>query len=350
MIKYNNRGKHTSQNLVDYLLSFNTTSTWSTVGVGTSSVVLTDYFDGTGCLKINNTEYSNTNLVASNATQSTVIDRDGTYDFSMYLKKSLEQDMGVKVEIFKNAASVYSDEFVFSEDDVNNWTSFITNENFSFVKADVITFIFTLLSDETSTIEDVSLFVDGLHLYNKERNQLEAPIYVAPVEESETIDNQLKNEKGFGFYVDSLTTPTITIGTSWTELVIDALGANVTNSLPLDIRGVSELIDSGIIQPIASGDDYGGRLDITVDSKTGSPNYLEVIIDFAGSTPDTLRAFTGYIQQGKTPPFRQSLALDFFTGDTFLANGGKIYARTDSGSWTISTRNIKISRISKIYN
>ena len=158
---------------------------------------------------------------------------------------------------------------------------------------------------------------------------------------------ELIGEKGFGFYVDSLATPTITVGTSWTQITIDALGSNVTDSLPLDIRGVSELIAGGKITPIASGDEYDGRLDLTVESKTGSPNYLEVIIDFSGSTPDTLRAFTGYMQTAKTPPFKQSLILDFFTGDTFVANGGTIYARTDAGSFTISTRNAKISRDSK---
>ena len=159
--------------------------------------------------------------------------------------------------------------------------------------------------------------------------------------------DELYGMTGFGFYVDSLTTPTITIDTSWTEITIDGLGSNVTANLPLDIRGVTDLLIGGEITPIASGDDYDGRLDLTIDSKTGSPNYLQVIIDFGASTPDTIRAFTGYIQTAKTPPFRQSLGLDFFAGDTFLANKGKIYARTDVGSWTISTRNIKITRKSK---
>lgn len=158
---------------------------------------------------------------------------------------------------------------------------------------------------------------------------------------------ELYNIKGFGFYVDSLSTPTITIGTSWTQITIDALGSNVTNFLPLEIRGVSDLVAGNKITPISVGDDYDGRLDLTVDSKSGSPNYLEVIIDFAGSAPDTLRAFTGYLQEAKTPPFRQSLPLDFFTGSTFLANGGTIYARTDAGSFTISDRAIKLSRKSK---
>ena len=152
---------------------------------------------------------------------------------------------------------------------------------------------------------------------------------------------------GFGFYKDSLATPSITVTTAWTQITIDALGSNVTNFLPLEIRGVSELVVASTITPIAVGDDYDGRIDITASAKTGSPSYLEVIIDFAGSTPDTLRAFTGYIQAAKTPPFKQSLPIDFFTAATFKANGGKIYARTDAGTFTITSRDIKIGRKSR---
>jgi hypothetical protein len=160
--------------------------------------------------------------------------------------------------------------------------------------------------------------------------------------------NELYSVGGFGFYDDSLTTASISIGVSWTQITIDGLGS-ITNTsfLPLEIRGISELLVSSVITPISIGDDYDGRLDLTVDSKTGSPNYLEVIIDFGNSTPDTIRAFTGYIQTAKTPPFKQSLPLDFFTASTFLSNGGKIYARTDAGTFNITNRSIKISRKSK---
>jgi len=344
MIQINGKGLHASENIIDNLLSFNVNSTWPSVGTGNASVVSSTYFDGSGSLLINNTDYQNTDLTVSNSTQNTLIPYDGDYDFSLYLKKSLSEDVIINVEIFKNASSVYNQDLTFASFNTDNWTSFMTNENFRMLKNDVVTFIFTVKSNASSVSNNLVIYMDGLHFYNKERNQTKSPIYSKPVDD---VLNSLKGEKGFGFYIDSLATPTITIGTSWTEITIDALGANVIDNLPLDIRGVSNLLTSGKITPIASGDDYDGRLDVTIDSKTGSPTYLEVIIDFAGSTPDTLRAFTGYIQTAKTPPFKQSLGLDFFTGDTFLSNGGKIYARTDTGSWTISNRNIKITRKSK---
>lgn len=155
----------------------------------------------------------------------------------------------------------------------------------------------------------------------------------------------VKNTFGFGYYDDSLTTASISIGTSWTQITIDGTGTRTrTDFLPLSIRGTGQFLVGSIITPENSGDDFDGRLDVNVSSKSGSPNYMEVILDFGGSTPDTLRAFTGYLQTSKTPPFNQSLPLDFFTAETFIANGAKIYARTDSGSFTITNRAIKISR------
>ena len=159
---------------------------------------------------------------------------------------------------------------------------------------------------------------------------------------------ELYGALGFGYYGDSLTIPSITVDTNWTQITIDGLGSNTrVDFLPLSIRGSGTFLSGSIITPESSGDDFDGRLDVTISAKSGSPTYMEVILDFAGSTPDSSRAFTGYIQTAKTPPFEQSLPLDFFSGDTFLANGAKIYARTDSGSFTITDRGIKITRKGK---
>ncbi len=345
MIQINERGGHISDNVLDNLLSFNSTSTWSAVGTGYGAVDTNIFFEGKGSLKIENTAYKTIDLTVNNTTQSTVVKLDGTYDLSLYLRKSLAEDVSVTVEVYKNGASLYSTPFTFAEAQVDQWFSFCTNENWSFSKGDIIAFKFKINQNASSSVTNAVLHIDGMHLYNKQRNQLEAPIYQKPIDSD--LLTQLKNEKGYGFYVDSLATPTITIGTSWTQITIDALGSNVVDCLPLEIRGISNLLTGNNITPIASGDDYGGRLDLTVNSKTGSPTYLEVIIDYAGSTPDTLRAFTGYLQEAKTPPFKQSLSLDFFTKDLFKTNGGKIYARTDAGSFTIGNRAIKLSRKSK---
>lgn len=158
---------------------------------------------------------------------------------------------------------------------------------------------------------------------------------------------EIYKERGWGYYVDSLATPTITVNTSYTQITIDALGSNITSYLPKEIRGVSHLWSSNKITPISIGDDYNGRFDCTVTAKTGSPTLIEFIIDISGSTAGTNKAFNGYIQTGGSIPYDQSLPLDYFSLSTFIANGGKLYAKVDTGTITIGRRNIKISRKSK---
>lgn len=159
---------------------------------------------------------------------------------------------------------------------------------------------------------------------------------------------ELYQQKGWGYYADSLTTPTITVGTSYTQITIDKTGT-LTNEdyLPIEIRGMGSLWDSNKITPISVGDDYDGRLDIEVTNKTGSPAHIEIILDISGGTAGTNKLFTGYIQTSSSTPYSQNLLIDFFSLSTFITNGGKIYAKVDAGSVTIGTRNIKISRKSK---
>lgn len=344
MIKIDRYSEIYTDNIIDPLLSFDNTSTW-TVSSGTgSAVVSNDYsFYGANSLKLQNT-VPTTDLIVTNSVQNTVpTSKLGDYGFMLSLFKGSEtENLNVEVNIYKNA--VFLDKQNAIIEDKDKWISFVSDEYYSLADSDEIKFTFSILFDPAFT-GTKTVYIDGIKMYKKADEAFAPPTYSPPIKNQILID--LKGEKGFGYYVDSLTTPTITVGTSWTQITIDGLGTNITDSLPLDIRGVSNLLTTSVITPIASGDDYDGRLDITVDSKTGSPTYLQVIIDFGNSTPDTIRAFTGYIQTAKTPPFKQSLALDFFTGNTFKTNGAKIYARTDAGSWDISDRAIKLSRKSK---
>ena len=157
--------------------------------------------------------------------------------------------------------------------------------------------------------------------------------------------NELYGVSGWGYYQDSLATPTITVTTSFTQITIDKLGSLTNESyLPYEIRGVGTLWATDKITPVNVGDDYDGRLDIQVTGRTGSPTYIEFIIDIGNSTPDTNRVFTGYMLSTNATPYRQNLPLDYFSLLTFVSNGGKVYARVDTGTVTIGGRAIKISR------
>ncbi len=165
-----------------------------------------------------------------------------------------------------------------------------------------------------------------------------------------TNDNfiELYKVTGWAYYEDSLVAPTIVVNTSYTQITINALGA-LTNEtyLPGEIRGSGHLWAGNKVTPISIGDDYDGRLDLTVTARTGSPTLMDVILDISGGVAGTNKIFTGYIQTGGTLPYDQSLYLDFFTLTTALTNGAKIYARVDTGTITLGRRNIKLSRKSK---
>jgi len=158
---------------------------------------------------------------------------------------------------------------------------------------------------------------------------------------------EIYNERGWAYYIDSLATPTITIGTTYTQITIDALGSNQVAYLPKEIRGVSHLFSGNKITPISIGDDYDGRFDCTITAKSGSPTLIEFIIEISSGAAGTNKAFTGYIQTGGTIPYDQSLDLDYFSLTTFVTNGGRLFMKTDAGTITIGRRNIKISRKSK---
>jgi ribosomal protein S18 len=155
--------------------------------------------------------------------------------------------------------------------------------------------------------------------------------------------SELYSVSGWGYYVDSLTTPTITANTSFTQITIDGTGATNEDYLPRQIRGTGHLWATNKITPISIGDDYDGRLDLTFTAKSGSPEVIEVIIEISGGTAGTNVVFTGYIHTAPVP-YRQSVYLDFFSLTTFITNGGKIYIRTDTGTVTVGDRAIKITR------
>jgi len=110
--------------------------------------------------------------------------------------------------------------------------------------------------------------------------------------------------------------------------------AIMSNSTNLNYTG--DLVSLSDNFNFEGGDDYDGRFDITVSAKSGSPSLIGVILEISGGTAGTNKVFTGYIQTAPTPPYDQSLLLDFFSLAAFLSNGGRIYAKEDTGSVTIT--------------
>jgi hypothetical protein len=281
---------------------------------------------------------------------------DGNYIFSFrFLNDSLgitNQLINIKLNVFVNSLLTHT--FVIEKQQSYyspiNFYTFCQSFNLS--PNDIVNFTFEVDSEPIAPAITLKLYFSGFKLELDDRFLGLPSVYSKPKDyDISQTQGYLKNtHQGWGYYADSLTTPSITIGTTYTQITIDALGALTnTNYLPLEIRGTSNLWSGNKITPISVGDDYDGRFDVTISAKSGSPSYIEVILDISGSTAGTNKVFTGYIQTGSATPYDQSLPLDFFSLTTFLSNGGRLYAKVDTGSVTLTRRNIKISRKSKAF-
>lgn len=285
-----------------------------------------------------------------------IVPKTGFYNFSFRVLDNTSYftsfPIDIRLKVYVNSVLINTFTNIFENGTTENgqWYSFC--QTIESIQGDTINFGFEIDAPYPGTPNPtLDLYIGGFKFELNDRFLDVPSIYTKPKDYdiSETKGYLTNTHHGWGYYVDSLTTPTITIGTSYTQITIDGLGANITDYLPLEIRGVSELWSGNKITPIAVGDDYDGRFDITVTAKTGTPTLIELIIDISGSTPGTNVAFTGYIQAGGTIPYKQSIDLDYFSLATFLSNGGRLYAKTDTGSITIGRRNIKITRKSKAF-
>ena len=155
---------------------------------------------------------------------------------------------------------------------------------------------------------------------------------------------------GWGFYVEDQSTPSNqVITTTPSKLVVDGLGATSNSDyLPLAIRGSSELWDTATnkIIPINIGDDYTVRIDLQITAKSGNPTELQFNLDISGQATPTTVIVSRIIGTGKAPPYTVSVGFPYFTLETFNANGGQIFLSTDTGTVTLTRRQISIHRIS----
>lgn len=161
---------------------------------------------------------------------------------------------------------------------------------------------------------------------------------------------ELYNELGWAFYVQNQLTPsTQVITTTPSKLIIDGGGATSTSDyLPLSIRGSGELWDTvnNKITPIALGDGYTLRLDLNVTAESANPNSLKLILDIGGGATATNIILSRIITTGKALPYTVSVGFPFFSLATFVANGGQFFLETDTGTVTLTIRQISIHRIS----
>lgn len=160
------------------------------------------------------------------------------------------------------------------------------------------------------------------------------------------------SETGWGFYEDSLTTPTQTFNSTPSKLSIDKLGSQTfEGELPLDINGLGSLWDStnNKITPVNSGDSWDIRLDLQVQNRTSNPNYALLKFDIGGLATPSIVIVERRFEVSGTTPFQVSFSTAVFSRDTFINNGCQLFIETDTGSIDVSTRNILIKRDHKAF-
>ena len=154
---------------------------------------------------------------------------------------------------------------------------------------------------------------------------------------------------GWGFYSDGLiANPTQTITVTPVKLLIDGNGATSEDSyLPRIIRGTGQLYDTtdNLITPIVVGDSYDMRVQVNIDSLSGNPTELSLVLDIGGAaTPTITITQDTKVIKGLSEPVIFSFPI--FALATFLSNGGQLFMKTDTGSAVIGTRDIFLIRTS----
>lgn len=180
-------GQNYSDNLIDNLLSFNESATYS-VSSGTGSAIIDTSvaFKGNSSLKIQNTDPTN-DLVITQSTQNSIITQTGVYGVSLFiLKTEVDEFMTLELRVFQNAVLFDTQTFVLgsetTEDDINNtWVRFDCFEDYNFVVNDKVTFTWNLKGKAGTSLLNTTIWVDGMMIYRKSRLNNIPPSYIESV-------------------------------------------------------------------------------------------------------------------------------------------------------------------------
>ena len=156
--------------------------------------------------------------------------------------------------------------------------------------------------------------------------------------------NALYNVTGWANYADSVAS-TINVTSANTLITNNKLGANTNETyLPLEIRGSGTLFAGNKITPIRLADAYDVRFNLTISAKSGNPTLIDFILDIGGLATPTIQIAERILTAEKSAPYSTSFTIPIFALATFIANGGQLFAKVDTGSITISNRSIFITR------
>lgn len=294
MKEINRTGLVYSDNHIDPFLRFETADSWNvTLGTGTALHSNQQSFEGSQSLRIENTTPLN-DLICTNSNQSTIAPIDSTYGMAIFIRKTdaLTVVNGF-MNIYKNAGLLTSQSFTIGNTDAaldttDVWVRFLTDE-LVLNKGDDITIDFTL-KGLIAPPATVTIYVDGIMFYNKERLQEIPPFFTTPVL-STVYDNQITlNQDNFALKIATIDTTKqyfidgdIDFGSSPIE--VPSLGGK-----GIEINGLGK--DISIIRSSAAGfalftSPVGGSGNITIAN-------VSFQIDGVGSQMYNITGDTGF--------------------------------------------------------
>lgn len=155
------------------------------------------------------------------------------------------------------------------------------------------------------------------------------------------------NPQGWGKYVDSLATPSINVTTTDTKITIDSLGVGQVNKLPYTIRGTGFLWEAlnNKITPVAEDDLYLISFTATVASLTSSPLHLKFSLDVGGDPAPTDVLYDFTVPLAGAAPYPLLAQCQVHVTADALSNGIQLFAKTNTGSLTLTDRKILITRV-----
>jgi hypothetical protein len=188
-------GKEYRENLVDSLLSFNATQTWTvSAGLGSGDLDDNEAYAGDSCLKLLNTRPT-TDTTITNSVQSTIIPFTGDYWLTLRLNKDqVDEIFTLEVKTFVGATDFNTQSFALGSettaDDLlvnDKWIPFMANIPFNLTKNDDVSFTFTLKGKAGTGLANTTIRIDGVKLeqHNTENimpSSYEKPTYNATLE------------------------------------------------------------------------------------------------------------------------------------------------------------------------
>lgn len=170
------------------------------------------------------------------------------------------------------------------------------------------------------------------------------PIVLADVSDAEAqiLANPLLHPQSFYDQFQGSPLNEQTFDTNYALVTFPLTLSEITSSDPL---GAYFDPPTAKIVPRALNDVFLVRLDFQVISFTGTPKFLDVLVNASGTIPPTgLNEYENFRSIDKTStPFHLSQTFLLRATSDFVANGSQIFLRVDAGTITVQDRRIIIT-------